>query len=172
MVTAARARLGLVRAPPASGTVVRAMLRRVHDPEIPTVSIVDLGLVHAMAVTPDRIGVEFLPTFVACPALEMIRSTGRPKPASASVTVERMTSSAGQATNVGRSSTRMRSGVTSTAWTSPRSTIETVGISGSCTRRRIARTNVPLARGARTGPRAGLAPPVTTSRRRRTGGPS
>lgn len=67
--------LGPIRAPRASGTLVRAMLRRVHDPEIPTVSIVDLGLVHAVDVMPDRIRVELLPTFVACPALEVIRST-------------------------------------------------------------------------------------------------
>ena len=54
---------------------VRAILRGVHDPEIPTVSIVDLGLVHNIRVEPDRITVELLPTFVACPALEMIRAT-------------------------------------------------------------------------------------------------
>jgi len=54
---------------------VRAALRRVFDPEIPTVSIVDLGLVHDVAVAPDRIRVELLPTFVACPALEVIRAT-------------------------------------------------------------------------------------------------
>jgi ring-1,2-phenylacetyl-CoA epoxidase subunit PaaD len=52
---------------------VRSMLATVHDPEIPTVSIVDLGLVHDIRVEPDRIAVELLPTFVACPALEVIR---------------------------------------------------------------------------------------------------
>jgi ring-1,2-phenylacetyl-CoA epoxidase subunit PaaD len=51
------------------------VLATVHDPEIPTVSIVDLGLVHDIQVTDDRIAVELLPTFVACPALEVIRST-------------------------------------------------------------------------------------------------
>jgi len=74
VIDARRLALGLVPAPPATETMVRATLRRVHDPEIPTVSIVDLGLVHAVAVTPDRIRVELLPTFVACPALEVIRS--------------------------------------------------------------------------------------------------
>jgi ring-1,2-phenylacetyl-CoA epoxidase subunit PaaD len=54
---------------------VRAVLGAVHDPEIPTVSIADLGLVHDIRVAPDRIAVELLPTFVACPALELIRST-------------------------------------------------------------------------------------------------
>ncbi len=55
---------------------VRAILRTVHDPEIPTVSIVDLGLVHDVRVEDaGRISVELLPTFVACPALDVIRAT-------------------------------------------------------------------------------------------------
>jgi ring-1,2-phenylacetyl-CoA epoxidase subunit PaaD len=53
---------------------VRSLLATVHDPEIPTVSIIDLGLVHDIRVADDRIAVELLPTFVACPALEVIRS--------------------------------------------------------------------------------------------------
>jgi ring-1,2-phenylacetyl-CoA epoxidase subunit PaaD len=62
-------------APVATQSAVRSILATVHDPEIPTVSIVDLGLVHDVRVEPDRVVVELLPTFVACPALEMIRST-------------------------------------------------------------------------------------------------
>jgi ring-1,2-phenylacetyl-CoA epoxidase subunit PaaD len=58
-----------------SPSAVRSILATVHDPEIPTVSIVDLGLVHDVRVEPDRVVVELLPTFVACPALELIRST-------------------------------------------------------------------------------------------------
>lgn len=54
---------------------VRARLRIVHDPEIPTVSIVDLGLVHDVRVAGGRVAVELLPTFVACPALEVIRTS-------------------------------------------------------------------------------------------------
>ena len=59
----------------ATASAVRSVLATVHDPEIPTVSIVDLGLVHDIQVAPNRIAVELLPTFVACPALEVIRST-------------------------------------------------------------------------------------------------
>lgn len=67
--------LGLV---PTPRGVIRAAtvwnaLRGVVDPEIPTVSIVDLGLVHRVEVD-ERIRVELLPTFVACPALDVIRS--------------------------------------------------------------------------------------------------
>jgi ring-1,2-phenylacetyl-CoA epoxidase subunit PaaD len=54
---------------------VRSVLAGVHDPEIPTVSIVDLGLVHTISVADERITVRLLPTFVACPALDMIRSS-------------------------------------------------------------------------------------------------
>ena len=48
-------------------------LRAVADPEIPNVSIVDLGMIGDIEVRDGRIGVELLPTFVGCPALEMIR---------------------------------------------------------------------------------------------------
>jgi ring-1,2-phenylacetyl-CoA epoxidase subunit PaaD len=48
-------------------------LREVHDPEIPTISLVDLGIVHEVEVMPDRIRVELLPTFTGCPALEVMR---------------------------------------------------------------------------------------------------
>jgi len=65
----------VVMAAPVSIESVAARLATVHDPEIPTVSIVDLGLVHDIRVAGDRIAVELLPTFVACPALEVIRSS-------------------------------------------------------------------------------------------------
>lgn len=53
---------------------VRAALAEVADPEIPVVSIIDLGMVGEIQVGPDEIRVELLPTFVGCPALELIRS--------------------------------------------------------------------------------------------------
>ena len=61
-------------APLPTEAAVRALLGGVVDPEIPTVSIVDLGLVHDIRVGDDGVAVELLPTFVACPALEVIRS--------------------------------------------------------------------------------------------------
>jgi ring-1,2-phenylacetyl-CoA epoxidase subunit PaaD len=77
VVTQARhVAFGLVPAPDPTLTRVRAALRTVHDPEIPTVSIVDLGLVHDVRVEPDgRVAVELLPTFVACPALDVISAS-------------------------------------------------------------------------------------------------
>jgi ring-1,2-phenylacetyl-CoA epoxidase subunit PaaD len=53
---------------------VRAALAEVADPEIPVVSIVDLGMVRDVEVEADRIRIELLPTFVGCPAIEMIRA--------------------------------------------------------------------------------------------------
>jgi ring-1,2-phenylacetyl-CoA epoxidase subunit PaaD len=54
--------------------VMRA-LDEVPDPEIPGVSIVELGMIGAVDVRPGEIAVELLPTFVGCPALEVIRDS-------------------------------------------------------------------------------------------------
>jgi len=48
-------------------------LQEVKDPEIPTISLVDLGMIHRLLVEGDRVTVEILPTFVGCPALDIIR---------------------------------------------------------------------------------------------------
>ena len=61
-------------APLVDEAAVRHALGRVHDPEIPSISIVDLGIVESVRVTPDSIAVELLPTFVGCPALDVIRA--------------------------------------------------------------------------------------------------
>lgn len=55
---------------------VRAALAQVMDPELPMVSIVDLGMVGDVSVEPisGAIRVELLPTFVGCPALAMIEA--------------------------------------------------------------------------------------------------
>lgn len=52
---------------------VRAALAEVPDPEIPVVSVLDLGMVESVDVSTKRIRVEMLPTFVGCPALDAIR---------------------------------------------------------------------------------------------------
>lgn len=54
---------------------VYAALEQVYDPEIPMLSIVDLGIVRGIEVSPERVRVSITPTFVGCPALEMIRTT-------------------------------------------------------------------------------------------------
>ena len=49
-------------------------LREVEDPEIPVISVVDLGVVRDVKVEDGRVHVEFTPTFLGCPALEVMRS--------------------------------------------------------------------------------------------------
>jgi ring-1,2-phenylacetyl-CoA epoxidase subunit PaaD len=48
-------------------------LAAVADPEIPVISVVDLGVVREVAVGDDRVRVEFTPTMLGCPALEAMR---------------------------------------------------------------------------------------------------
>ncbi len=51
-----------------------AALVAVVDPEIPAISIVDLGIVHGVTVADAVLRVEILPTFIGCPAIELIRA--------------------------------------------------------------------------------------------------
>ena len=48
-------------------------LAEIPDPEIPVVSLVDLGVVKGVAVDGERVRIEFTPTFMGCPALEVMR---------------------------------------------------------------------------------------------------
>jgi ring-1,2-phenylacetyl-CoA epoxidase subunit PaaD len=52
---------------------VWAALEEVADPEIPVISLVDLGVVRDVQVDDGRVRVEFTPTFLGCPALEVMR---------------------------------------------------------------------------------------------------
>ena len=47
-------------------------LREVPDPEIPTISVVDLGIIRSVEVG-ETIRVALLPTFVGCPAIDVMR---------------------------------------------------------------------------------------------------
>jgi ring-1,2-phenylacetyl-CoA epoxidase subunit PaaD len=63
-------------APSVTVEQVRAALDTVPDPEMPQVSVGDLGMVHAVRVRPAdagaRVEVELLPTFSGCPATRVI----------------------------------------------------------------------------------------------------
>jgi ring-1,2-phenylacetyl-CoA epoxidase subunit PaaD len=48
-------------------------LAEIPDPEIPVISLVDLGVVREIAVQNGHVRVEFTPTFLGCPALEVMR---------------------------------------------------------------------------------------------------
>jgi ring-1,2-phenylacetyl-CoA epoxidase subunit PaaD len=45
----------------------------IADPEIPVVSLVDLGVIRSVDVQERRVHVEFTPTFLGCPALEAMK---------------------------------------------------------------------------------------------------
>ncbi|HEV8687747.1 MAG TPA: 1,2-phenylacetyl-CoA epoxidase subunit PaaD [Gaiellaceae bacterium] len=48
-------------------------LAEIPDPEIPVVSLVDLGVIRDVEVSGERVRIEFTPTFLGCPALEVMR---------------------------------------------------------------------------------------------------
>jgi ring-1,2-phenylacetyl-CoA epoxidase subunit PaaD len=50
-----------------------AALGEIADPEIPVISLVELGVVRDVEIENGRVRVEFTPTFLGCPALEVMR---------------------------------------------------------------------------------------------------
>ncbi len=53
---------------------VWAAFEEIPDPEIPVVSLVDLGVIRSVDVSDGHVRVEFTPTFLGCPALEVMKS--------------------------------------------------------------------------------------------------
>lgn len=51
---------------------VEEVLRRVPDPEIPKVNIVDLGMVQQLLEEDGKLAITLIPTFVGCPAQRVI----------------------------------------------------------------------------------------------------
>lgn len=50
-------------------------LQSVRDPEIPTISVVDMGIITDVTVHSDEhVSVRMTPTFVGCPAIDVMRS--------------------------------------------------------------------------------------------------
>jgi ring-1,2-phenylacetyl-CoA epoxidase subunit PaaD len=52
---------------------VWAAFEEIPDPEIPVVSLVDLGVIRSVDVQEGHVHVEFTPTFLGCPALEVMK---------------------------------------------------------------------------------------------------
>jgi ring-1,2-phenylacetyl-CoA epoxidase subunit PaaD len=53
---------------------VLSALSELEDPEIPVISLVDLGVIRRVEVEGEHVHVEFTPTFLGCPALEVMRA--------------------------------------------------------------------------------------------------
>jgi ring-1,2-phenylacetyl-CoA epoxidase subunit PaaD len=49
------------------------VLSEIPDPEIPVISLVELGVVRNVRVEGGQVRVDFTPTFLGCPALEVMR---------------------------------------------------------------------------------------------------
>jgi ring-1,2-phenylacetyl-CoA epoxidase subunit PaaD len=58
--------------PPTVDEVWRA-LAEIPDPEIPVISLVDLGVIRSVDVEGTKVRIEFTPTFMGCPALDRMR---------------------------------------------------------------------------------------------------
>lgn len=56
-----------------SKEAIYKLLEEVKDPEIPVLSLVDLGVITEVTVEPNQIKIEMTPTFVGCPALDYMR---------------------------------------------------------------------------------------------------
>jgi ring-1,2-phenylacetyl-CoA epoxidase subunit PaaD len=52
---------------------VWAAFEEIPDPEIPVISLVDLGVIRSVDVENGHVHVEFTPTFLGCPALEVMK---------------------------------------------------------------------------------------------------
>jgi ring-1,2-phenylacetyl-CoA epoxidase subunit PaaD len=48
-------------------------LEEVKDPEIPVLSLVDLGVITSVAIHNGKVQIEMTPTFVGCPALDLMQ---------------------------------------------------------------------------------------------------
>ena len=48
-------------------------LEEIPDPEIPVISLVDLGVIRSVDVANGQVRIEFTPTFLGCPALEVMK---------------------------------------------------------------------------------------------------
>jgi ring-1,2-phenylacetyl-CoA epoxidase subunit PaaD len=54
-------------------TSVLQWLEEVKDPEIPVLSLVDLGVITNVKISGENVSVTMTPTFVGCPALEIMK---------------------------------------------------------------------------------------------------
>lgn len=52
---------------------VWAAIDEIPDPEIPVISLVELGIIRDVAVDGNAVRIELTPTFLGCPALEVMR---------------------------------------------------------------------------------------------------
>ncbi|MBA2421642.1 MAG: phenylacetate-CoA oxygenase subunit PaaJ [Chitinophagales bacterium] len=54
-------------------TTILLALKEVMDPELPFLSVVDLGIIGDIDIHENRVLLKILPTFTACPAIQLMR---------------------------------------------------------------------------------------------------
>ncbi|MEJ0057577.1 MAG: 1,2-phenylacetyl-CoA epoxidase subunit PaaD [Bacteroidota bacterium] len=57
-----------------SETDIYSWLEEVKDPEIPVLSLVDLGVITKVTIAGDIVKIEMTPTFVGCPAMDYMKA--------------------------------------------------------------------------------------------------
>ena len=60
-----------------TAAALREVLAQVHDPEIPVITIQDLGVLRDVQVDGDRVVVTLTPTYSGCPAMQEIEADVR-----------------------------------------------------------------------------------------------
>ncbi|MGH3077222.1 MAG: 1,2-phenylacetyl-CoA epoxidase subunit PaaD [Gaiellaceae bacterium] len=65
-----------------------AALEEIPDPEIPVISLVDLGVVKSVDVEDERVRIELTPTFMGCPALDAMQRAMEEKVAELGATAD------------------------------------------------------------------------------------
>jgi ring-1,2-phenylacetyl-CoA epoxidase subunit PaaD len=53
--------------------VIWNLLQEIKDPEIPVISMIEMGMINKVAIDGSVVTVEVLPTFVGCPAIEIMK---------------------------------------------------------------------------------------------------
>ena len=51
-----------------------SLLEEVNDPEVPVLSVIDLGIIRDVVVNDDEVRIVITPTYSGCPAMDMIRA--------------------------------------------------------------------------------------------------
>jgi ring-1,2-phenylacetyl-CoA epoxidase subunit PaaD len=62
----------MVSTPDISTQKAWSLLHEVNDPEVPVLSVIDLGIVRDINISGDKIEVVITPTYSGCPAMDMI----------------------------------------------------------------------------------------------------
>src|SRR5277367_997781 len=60
---------------PISTKKIWKLLEEVYDPEVPVLSVIDLGIVRDVKITDDEVEVVITPTYSGCPAMDVITMT-------------------------------------------------------------------------------------------------